>query len=146
MEGAMSHPERHAPVVRTLVVDDYEPFRQFVCSTLEWRPEFQVIAEAADGLEAVQKTEELQPDLVLLDIGLPNLNGLEAAHRISALSPRATILFISQDNDPDLIAEALSNGAKGYVCKQNANKDLLPAIETVLRGDRFVSEAARQHR
>jgi DNA-binding NarL/FixJ family response regulator len=126
-------------LVRVLVVDDYEPFRRLICATLEWRPEFQVIGEAADGLDAVQKAEELQPDLILLDIGLPKLNGLEAAHRISRLAPGATILYISQETDPDVVAEAVSNGAKGYVCKQNANEDLLPAIDAVLRGDRFVS-------
>jgi len=136
----MADPEPHpSALVRVLVVDDYEPFRRFVCATLEWRPGFQVIGEAADGLEAVQKAEELQPDLVLLDIGLPKLNGLEAAHRIPRLAPGATILFISQDTDPDLVADALSNGAKGYLCKLSANKELLPAIDAVLRGDRFVS-------
>jgi DNA-binding NarL/FixJ family response regulator len=128
-----------SPVVRVLVVDDYEPFRRFVRGTLESRPEFQVIGEAADGLEAVQKAEELQPDLVLLDIGMPKLNGLEAAHRIFRLAPKATILYVSQDSDPDVVAAALSNGAKGYVYKQNAHKELLSAIGAVLRGDRFVS-------
>ena len=136
--------ERHPPAaVRVLVVDDYEPFRRFICTALEWRPEFQVIGEAADGLEAVQKAVELQPDLVLLDIGLPKLNGLEAAHRISRLAPGATILYISQETDPDVVAEALSKAAKGFVCKQNANKDLLPAIDAVLHGDRFVSAGYR---
>jgi len=126
------------PVVRVLVVDDYQPFRRFVCASLEWRPEFQVICEATDGLQAVQKAEELQPDLVLLDIGMPKLNGIEAAHQIARLVPRATILFISQETDPDVVTEALSNGAKGYVRKQNVNTELLPAIEAVLRGNRFV--------
>ncbi len=136
----MADLERHPPaVVHVLVVDDYEPFRRVVCAALEWRPEFQVIGEAEDGLEAVQKAEALQPDLILLDIGMPKLNGIEAAHRISRLAQRATILFISQETDPDVVAEALSNGAKGYLCKQSANKELLPAIEAVLRGDHFVS-------
>jgi CheY-like chemotaxis protein len=72
---------------RVLVVEDYEPFRRFVCSTLGTRPELQIVGEASDGLQAVQKAEELQPDLILLDIGLPTLNGIEAAHRISRLVP-----------------------------------------------------------
>jgi DNA-binding NarL/FixJ family response regulator len=127
------------------MVDDYEPFRRFVCSKLQSRPEFQIVGEASDGLEAVQNAEELQPDLILLDIGLPKLNGIEAAHRISRLVPSASILFISQENDPDLVAAALSNGAKGYVRKENAETDLLAAMEAVVRGDRFVSkELGRQ--
>ena len=126
--------------VRILVVDDYEPFRRVVCATLAVRPELQVVGEASDGLEAVQKAEELQPDLILLDIGLPTLNGIEAAHRISRLVPAAKILFVSQENDTDVVAAALSNGAKGYLRKQNAKSELLSAVEAVLRGDRFVSE------
>jgi DNA-binding NarL/FixJ family response regulator len=126
--------------VRVLVVDDYEPFRRFVCTILEARPELQVIGEASDGLQAIQKAEELQPDLILLDIGLPTLNGIEAAHRISRLVPAAKMLFISQENDTDVVAAALSNGAKGYLRKQNANSELLSAVEAVLQGDRFVSE------
>ena len=124
-------------VVRILVVDDFEPFRRFVCATVEARPELHVIGEAADGLEAVQKAEELQPDLIFLDIGLPTLNGIEVASRIGRLVPAAKILFISQINDPDVVAAALSNGAKGFVHKQNAVTELLPAVEAILRGDRW---------
>jgi PleD family two-component response regulator len=79
------------PTIRSLVVDDYEPIRHHVRAMLQARAEFQVIGEASDGLEAVQKAEELQPDLILLDIGLPTLNGLEAAHRISVLVPNAIL-------------------------------------------------------
>jgi len=85
--------------IRALVVDDFQPFRQFVCSTLEQIPGLQIIGEASDGLEAVQKAEELKPDLILLDIGIPILNGIEASHRISKLVPSATVLFLSQEND-----------------------------------------------
>jgi len=126
-------------VVRILVVDDYEPFRRFLCGALQARADLQIIGEVADGLQAVQKSEELQPDLILLDIGLPTLNGIEVAHRVSRLVPHAAVLFISQTNDADVVAAALSNGAKGYVRKQNAKTELLPAIEAVLRGDHFVS-------
>jgi DNA-binding NarL/FixJ family response regulator len=122
-----------------LVVEDYEPFRRFICSTLGKKPELRIVGEASDGLHAVQKAEELQPDLILLDIGLPTLNGIEAACRISRLVPAAKVLFISQNNDAEVVTAALRNGAKGYVRKENAKKDLLPAIESVLRGDRFVS-------
>ena len=132
----MGHPTR--AIVRVLVVDDHEPFRNFVSATLQVRSELQVIGEASDGLEAVQKAEELRPDLIVLDIGLPTLNGIEAAHRISMLVPGATVLFLSQENDADVIATALSNGA-GYVLKLDTNRELLPAVESVLRGQRFIS-------
>ena len=81
--------------VGVLVVEDFEPIRRFVCSTLKKNPELQVIGEVSDGLEAVQKAEELQPDLVVLDIGLPSLHGIEAARRILKLSPQSKILFVS---------------------------------------------------
>ena len=125
--------------MRVLVVDDYEPFRRFICSKLESRPDLQVVGEASDGLEAVQKAQSLKPDLILLDIGLPSLSGIEAAQRISRLIPTATILFVSQISDADVVQEALSKGAKGYVWKQDAGIDLMLAIETVLRGANFVS-------
>jgi DNA-binding NarL/FixJ family response regulator len=84
-------------VVRVLVVDDHAPFRRFVRATLQARAELQVIGEASDGLQAVQQAEELQPDLILLDVGLPTLDGIEVAHRISRLVQSATILFVSQN-------------------------------------------------
>ena len=122
-----------------LVVEDFEPFRRFVCSTLGEKPELQIVGEASDGLQAVQKAQELKPDLILLDIGLPGLNGIEAASRILRLVPGAKVLFVNHSNDADVVTAALSDGAKGYVRKENAKTDLLPAVETVLRGDRFVS-------
>ena len=122
-----------------LVVDDYEPFRRFVCSTLRKRPEFQLVGEASDGLEAVHKSEELQPDLIVLDIGLPTLNGIEAARRIRKLSPRSKILFLSQESSTDVVREALSSGALGYLVKTQAGSELLPAVDAVLQGREFLS-------
>jgi DNA-binding NarL/FixJ family response regulator len=121
------------------VVDDFEPWRRFVCSTLEKAPELQVICEVSDGLEAVQKAEELRPDLILLDIGLPTLNGMEAARRIRKLAPESKILFLSQESSGDVVQEALSLGAWGYVVKVNAGSELLPAVDAVLRDRQFVS-------
>jgi DNA-binding NarL/FixJ family response regulator len=109
--------------VRILVADDYDPFRRWVCATLEAWPGFRVIGEASDGLEPVQKTEGLQPDLVLLDVGMPALNGIEAAYRILRVVQATKILFLSQQNDADIVAQALSMGAKGYVHKQHASTD-----------------------
>jgi two-component system nitrate/nitrite response regulator NarL len=131
--------ENPRPSVRVLVVDDYEAFRRFVFSELGKRAELQVIGEASEGLEAVQKAADLQPDLIILDVGLPTLNGIEAAKRIHEIIPDAKILFLTQNSDTDVIRAALSNGAKGYVLKLDANKQLLHAVEAVLQGDRFVS-------
>jgi DNA-binding NarL/FixJ family response regulator len=122
-----------------LVVDDYEPFRRFVSSTLRKRPEFQVVGEASDGLEAVHKSAELQPDLIVLDIGLPTLNGIEAARRIRQLSTGSKILFLSQESFTDVAREALSSGALGYLVKTNAGSELLPAVDSVLQGREFLS-------
>jgi len=132
------------PVVRVLLVDDYEPFRRFVREKLKTRSELEVVGEATDGLEAVQKVEELQPDLIVLDIGLPKLSGIEAAHRMSKLVPSTTILFLSQNDDADIVEAALSNGAKGYVLKLDAERELLPAVGAVLRGERFASRGIVQ--
>jgi len=123
------------------VVDDYEPFRRFVRSTLGKRPELQIVGEASDGFEAVEKAEELQPDLILLDVGLPTLNGIEAARQIHTLAPESKMIFLSQESSADMVQEALSLGAWGYVAKVKAGSDLLPAVEAVLQGKRFVSRA-----
>ena len=120
------------------MVEDFEQFRRFICSTLRDRPEFQIVGEVTDGLEAVQKAVELQPDLILLDIGLPSLNGIEAARRIRRLSPKSTILFMSQESSSDVVQEALALGALGYVVKSHAGSELLPALEAVLQGRQFV--------
>jgi DNA-binding NarL/FixJ family response regulator len=124
---------------RILAVDDYEPWRQQACSILDTWPELRVVAEAADGLEAVQKAQELQPDLILLDIGLPNLDGLEAANRIRKIAPLAAIIFLTQNSDKDMVRAALSNGAQGYVLKTDAGTELSHAVTGVLGGDDFVS-------
>jgi DNA-binding NarL/FixJ family response regulator len=127
------------PSVRVLVVDDYEPFRQFVCSTLGKIPRLRIVAQASDGGEAVRKAEELQPDLILMDIGLPSLSGIEAARRIRKLAPMSKVLFLSQETSGDVVEEAWRLGASGYVVKTHAGSELLAAVEAVLQGERFVS-------
>jgi DNA-binding NarL/FixJ family response regulator len=122
-----------------LVVDDFKPWHDFVSKTLRDEPELQVIANAYDGGEGVQQAQELQPDLILLDIGLPKLNGIEASRRIREVSPACKILFASENRSPDIVEQALRTGAGGYLVKSNAARELLPAIDAVLRGKRFVS-------
>jgi len=125
--------------MRILVVDDYQPWRRFVCTMLENHPESQLVGEVSDGLEAVYKSQELRPDLILLDIGLPSLNGIEAARRILQLSPQPKILFVSENHSVDIAIEALRSGGSGYVVKSNAASELLPAVDAVLQGRRFIS-------
>ena len=124
--------------IRVLVVDDYEPWRRYFANTLRKELGVQVIGEASDGLEAVQQAQELQPDLILLDVGLPTLNGIEAARRIREVSPASKILFVSENRSPDIAEQALNTG-RGYVLKSDAGSELLPAIKAVLQGKRFVS-------
>jgi DNA-binding NarL/FixJ family response regulator len=129
--------------IRILVVDDYKEWRDQVFLSLQARPEWQVICEVSDGAEAVQKAEELRPELVLLDIGLPKLNGIEAARRIRQFSPSSKILFMSTDNSLEAVQAALSTGAHGYVHKARALIDLLPAIDAALQSKQFVSSTVK---
>lgn len=99
---------------------------------LEKKNGFRVVCEVSNGLEAVEKAEELKPDLILLDIGLPTLNGIEAARRICKLAPESKIIFVTQESSSDVVEEALSSGGRGYVLKTRAASDLLPAMEAVI--------------
>jgi len=123
--------------VRILVVDDHEPFRRFVSSTLHQQTNLQVIAEVQDGMQAIHEAEALQPDLILLDIGLPRLNGIDAARRIVRLAPSAKMIFLTQESSVDVVREAFSLGAWGYVLKAKAGHELLIAVESVLQDKKF---------
>ncbi len=123
--------------VRIFIVDDGRAWRKAVCSLLQEQLDLVIICEGSDGLEAVRKSEELQPDLILLDIGLPSVNGLEAARQIRKVSPCSRILFQSSHHDPEVLQEALRTGAMGYVVKSNAARDLLRAVNTVMRDEQF---------
>jgi DNA-binding NarL/FixJ family response regulator len=129
--------------IRILICDDHEGWRRQVRSLLQTRSQWQVIAEAVDGPEAIQKAEELKPDLIVLDIGLPSLNGIEAARRIRKVSPESKILFLSQESSDDVAEEVLCLGALGYVVKAQAGSELIIAVEAVLRGKRFLSSGLR---
>jgi DNA-binding NarL/FixJ family response regulator len=130
---------------RILVVDDFEPFRHFVSTMLQNQSGLQIIGEASDGAEAVQKAQHFQPDLILLDIALPTMNGIEAARQIREISPLSKILFVSTDCSADVAEKALSAGGDGYVTKLDASIELLPGIETVVKGKRFVSASLPGH-
>jgi len=128
-----------------LVVEDSEPFRKFVRSVLKTIPNVQIVGEATDGLEAVHKAQQLQPDLILLDIGLPSLNGIEAARRIRKLSPESKILFGSQECSLDVVQEALGTGAQGYFVKSDAGNELVEGVNAVLRGEHFIGKRFAGH-
>jgi len=125
--------------ISVLVVEDFAAFRQFITTTLASMSGLQVIGEVSDGLEAVQKALDLQPDLILLDIGLPSLDGIEAARRISKLAPASKIIFVTQESSVDVVQVAVDLGANGYVVKAQAGRDLVAAVEAVLSGKSFFS-------
>jgi DNA-binding NarL/FixJ family response regulator len=122
---------------KILVVEDFEQFRGFIVSTLRETGKFQIM-EAADGLEALQKAEAYLPDLVLLDIGLPRLHGIEVARRIRQIVPTSKILFLSQESSAEIVFEAFRLGAHGYLLKSDAG-ELALAVDSVLQGRQFVS-------
>ena len=122
-----------------LLVDDHERWLRFVRSTLENKPELHVVGEVSDGLVAIRSAAQLQPDLILLDIGLPGLNGIMVARQILTVSTRSKIVFLTQESSPDVVQAALDTGAHGYVVKVDAGADLLKAVSAVREGNRFLS-------
>ena|SRR5215467_13886040 len=128
------------PASTVLIADDYAAFRQCLHAELQ-EAGFERVVEASDGLEAVAKAAELQPALILLDIGMPRLDGLKAAAQIRSLAPHSKILFVSNQSDPDIIRAALSAGGSGYLCKRRTNSEFLQAVEAVLQGKRFLCSA-----
>jgi DNA-binding NarL/FixJ family response regulator len=128
-----------------LLVEDFEPFRRFVRLTLQRHWSCKNILEASDGEEAVALAQEFKVDLVLLDIGLPKLNGIDVARKIREFAPQSRILFVSQESSADVVREALETGASGYVAKTDAGSELVTAISAVLRGEKFVSSKLAGH-
>jgi DNA-binding NarL/FixJ family response regulator len=125
--------------IRVLLVDDHEVARRSIRSVLSREANLDVIGETADGEEAIKKAEELHPTIILLDITLPGISGIQAARRIRVVSPNSRIIFVSQHDSIQTARDALSVGAHGYVVKSDAGRDLLKAIEAVHEGQTFVS-------
>ena len=123
--------------VRVLIVDDSAPWRCFVATQLLER-QAQEIETASDGFEAVQMARRLQPDIVVMDIWMPRLNGLAATREIGTFAPQSKILIVSNESDPDLVQAAFAAGARGYVLKSLAGSELLKAIAVIVRGDLFI--------
>jgi DNA-binding NarL/FixJ family response regulator len=126
------------PAVRVLIVDDFESFREVTCRLLQGRFNDWTITEASDGCEAVRNAQQLRPDLILLDIGLPKMNGMNAARKMRIVSPNSKIIFVSQETSLDVIEECLRLGASGYVSKGRVGTHLLNAIDAVLQDKQFV--------
>ena len=125
--------------IHVLVVDDHEIARRGIRSVLSTDPSLDVVWEAVDGEEAVKRAAEFHPSIILLDITLPGICGIQAARRIRIVSPDSRIIFVSQHDSVQVAKDALSTGARGYVVKSDAGLDLLAAIRTVHEGREFVS-------
>ena len=126
-----------------LVVDDHAQWRDTICSMLKTYADCRLLCEAGDGIEAVQRASELKPELILLDLELPHLNGIEAARQITQSTPDSAILFVSMNNSPDVVWAALNTAAKGYLLKVDAGSELWPAIEAVLHNKQYLSHGLR---
>lgn len=139
------HEEKTTPdaPLRVLIVEDNLPFLGLLTSIVRQQPHLKIIAVSQNGLEAVQLSKSLQPELVLLDIGLPGLNGIDAARQIRQLAPVAKIVFVTQESSPDVVEEAFRAGACGFVRKVRTEKDLVIAIVNVCKGAQFVSHGLR---
>jgi DNA-binding NarL/FixJ family response regulator len=118
--------------VRILIVDDHELVRRGLRSILVTRPEWEICGEAADGSNAIEKARELKPDIVLLDITMPHLNGLDAARIIRREVPGAKVIILSQYDESEMRSRALEAGAQGYISKSDASRQLLVAIESLI--------------
>lgn len=127
--------------IKVLIADDHGIVRKGLRLQLEQRSEFQVVGEASDGRDAVKAAEELNPDVIVMDIAMPNLNGIEATTQIVKKNPRIGVIMLSMHSDETYLTRTLAAGAKGYLLKDNADVDLYRAIEVVAQGKPFFSPA-----
>ena len=132
--------------IRVLIVEDFAAFRSLLASTLKQRTGLIVVGESSNGLEAIKQAQTLRPDLILLDIGLPKLNGIEVIRRTRSFLDHSKVLIVSQENSEDVVQEAFAAGADGYLAKADAGTHLLPAIDAVLSGERFIGRVLTEVR
>lgn len=143
--GAAPKPRKEAVMVRhrpfrILIVDDYQIVRRGIRAILQEEPGCEVVGEAAEGFDALKKAEDLQPDVILLDISLPELNGLSAAVRIHEVAPTSEIVFLSHHQSPEVVCEAFNTGAKGFICKSDLAHELLDAVRAIGRKEIYLSQ------
>jgi DNA-binding NarL/FixJ family response regulator len=131
-------------MLRILIADDHEVARHGIRALLESHPGWEVCGEAKDGRETVELAESLKPDLILLDIGMPNLNGLEATRQILATSPEAVILILTMHDTDHVVREVLRAGARGFLLKSDAGRDLVAAVEALQRQRTFFTNRVSQ--
>jgi DNA-binding NarL/FixJ family response regulator len=133
MDAPESHVSLHSPMItaRILLVDDHEIIRKGLRSVVEARKDWEIVGEATTGREAVKKVEELKPDVVVMDISMPELNGLEAVRQIVKIAPRTEVLVLTMHESEDLVREVLEAGARGYLLKSDASRQLISAIEAL---------------
>ena len=124
---------------RVLLVEDHEPFRAVLRELLQRRQGVQIVGESADGLDAIRQAEACRPDVVMLDIGLPSLNGIEAADGIRGVAPGAKVIFVTNESSLEVVEHVFRRGAHGYVYKPRIERDMLSVFDAIVRGSRFVS-------
>jgi DNA-binding NarL/FixJ family response regulator len=129
--------------VRILLVDDHPAVRRGLRALLLSNSDWQIVDEAEDGVEAIEKAGRLQPDVIVLDISMPRMDGLEACRRIRASEHKPEVLFVTQHDSPRMMSEAIIAGARGYVVKSNLVRDLVAAVEAVSQHGVFPSELSR---
>jgi|SRR5689334_11722776 len=123
-----------------MVVDDFAPWRRFLNTLMIVTPEWQISGEAVTGAEALEKVRELEPDLVLLDIDLPDINGIDVARQLQTIAPNAKVIFLTAESSPEIVRAALDTGALGYLLKSQVVNELLPALKSVFAGKNFISQ------
>ena len=125
--------------IRVLLADDHQLFREGLASILDAQPDFEVVGEASDGLEVLVKARNLEPDLILMDIGMPGCNGLEATQKVKAEFPSVTIVVLTVRDEPDRLFEAIRNGAQGYLLKSIRSWEMVDMLRGAIRGEAAIT-------